>query len=143
MIAKSKLTTLALGALLIVLFASSGTAAAADRIISLSVQVSSGGHSLGTYGVKPAQTIPTHAGATYTLTLVGTQISGGKATTVPVNATFEVHAGKGRLVLSNPGDNSTDVKVVHKGPQGNMIKYTVASGYNIRKGLATGYISLY
>lgn len=142
MTTKKKLTALALGALLIMVFAAFGTADTTDRIISLSVQVSSGGHSLGTYGVKPAQTIPTHAGATYTLTLVGTQISGGKATTVPVNATFETQAGKGRIVLSNPGDNSTDVQVVHKGPQGNMVKYTIASGYNIRKGLATGYISL-
>jgi|HubBroStandDraft_3_1064219.scaffolds.fasta_scaffold03802_2 hypothetical protein len=119
-----------------------GAATSSSRIISLSVKVSAGGHSIGTFSVKPSQSIPTKPGVTYTLELVGTTISGGKPTTVPVDATFSIRAGNGRIVLSNPGSNKVDVKVIKTGRNGNLIKYVVAPGTNIKKGLATGYIHL-
>lgn len=112
------------------------------HLIGLAVQVTSSGKMVGTFRIKPAETVPTRAGETYELSLVGTAIEDGKATTIPVNATFTRAAGAGRITLSDPGASSVDVKVDHRGPQGNLVKYTVASGYDIRPGLATGYILL-
>jgi hypothetical protein len=138
---KSLIIALTAAALLAAALTASAATASA-RIISLAVKVTSGGHTIGTFSIKPPTPVPTKVGGTYTLALMGTTISGGKPTTVPVNATFSIRAGKGRVILSNPGSNSVDVKVLHKGPNGNLIKYVVATGTNIKKGLAAGYISL-
>jgi len=43
--------------------------------------------------------------------------------------------GAGRIVLSTPGSNSVDVKLLHKGPNGNLIKYTVATRTQLAKEL--------
>jgi hypothetical protein len=107
------------------------------------VQVTSDGKTIGTFPVKPSHPIPTKAGATYTLTLLGTTISAGKVSTVSLDGTFSIHSGKGRIELSNPGSGSVDVKVLHRGKHGNQIKYVITSNVDIRKGLAQGYINLF
>jgi hypothetical protein len=138
---KRGLLAAALGTLLIATFAAA--AAPPDgRIVSLSVKVSVGSKTIGTFSIDPAQPVPTKPGVTYTLALYGKQTSKGKLVTVPVNSTFAAHAGKGRIVLSNPKSNSIDVKVLKKGDFGNLVKYTTQKGYDIRKNLASGFISL-
>jgi hypothetical protein len=115
----------------------------AGRILGLSVQVSKvGGGPVGTFQVKPPQPIPTRPGTTYHLVLLGTTIASGKTMLVPVNATFKVAAGAGRISLVNPGSNSIDVKVVKTGPSGNQLAYTVGPGYDMKKGLAAGRLTL-
>jgi hypothetical protein len=112
------------------------------HIIQLQVKASKvGGGSIGTFSVKPPQAIPLKPGVPYHLVLVGTAVVGGKLQPgTPVNATFSVQAGGGKVVLSNPGPNSTDVKVIKGKTQ---LKYKVGPGYTMSRGLATGYITLF
>jgi hypothetical protein len=118
---------------------------AGTKILNVVVKVTtSTGGNVGTFTLKPSQPVPTKVGGTYVLTLFGTTISGGKTVTLPLNATFAIQAGKGHIVLSSPGSNSVTVKVLHRGRSGNLVKYTATGGqgYDIRKGLAKGYIDL-
>lgn len=118
------------------------SAATATHITSLQVKASKvGGASIGTFSVKPAQAIPVKPGGSYHLVLIGTSVSGGKLVSgTPVNATFTVQSGAGKLILSNPGPNSIDVKVLKGFGQ---LKYKVGPGYDMSRGLATGYITLH
>jgi hypothetical protein len=149
---KKLLVSLAAGALLCSALAAAapevqagatGAASTPTRILGLSVQVSKvGGGPVGTFQVKPPQPIPTRPGTSYHLALLGTTIASGKMVLVPVNATFKVAAGAGRISLVNPGSNSIDVKVMKIGPSGNQLAYTVGPGYDIKKGLAAGRLTL-
>ncbi|HEV7517283.1 MAG TPA: hypothetical protein VGR07_13355 [Thermoanaerobaculia bacterium] len=140
-IATLTFVVLLIGALTATAATSSGT-----KILNVVVKVTTAsGGTVGTFSLKPSQVVPTKAGGTYTLTLFGTTISGGKTVLLPLNATFAIQAGKGRILLSSPGSNSVVVKVLHRGQNGNLVKYTATGGqgYDIRKGLAKGYISLF
>lgn len=128
----------------LLLIAALPAAATPVKILDVVVKVAANGKTIGTFPVK-GNRIPTKVGSTYTLTLLGVTRSAGHTSTVPLNATFTIQAGKGRIVLSNPTANSVDVKVLHSGSHGNQVKYVVASGQNIdiRKGEAKGYINLF
>lgn len=132
-------------ACVLLLIAALPAAATPVKILDVVVKVTAGSKTIGTFPVKGGRPIPTKVGVTYTLTLLGVTRSGGQSTTVPLDATFTIHAGKGRIALSNPTANGVDVKVLHSGPHGNQVKYVVTAGQNIdlRKGQAKGYINLF
>jgi hypothetical protein len=143
---RTYIAAVALGALAIsTLGAAVPTASAATsiHIISLQVKVSKvGGSSLGTFSVKnPAQSVPAKPGVTYHLVLVGSAVVAGKLQPgTAVNATFSVQSGGGKLILSNPGANSTDFKVIKGKTQ---MKYKVGPGYDMNRALASGFITLF
>jgi hypothetical protein len=137
---------IALAALGVSMFVAVGAEAAAAtggtaHIVALQVQVTKvvGGGNVGTFQIDPDQVVPVKPGGSYHLVLVGITFVNKKATQVPVNATFSVHAGRNRLTLSNPGANSVDVTV---GKSGGLIKYVTAQGYDLRRHLASGFITL-
>jgi hypothetical protein len=142
---KKVIAALTFVVLLVGVLTATAAPSAGTKISNVVVKVTtSTGGSVGTFSLKPSKAVPTKVGGTYVLTLFATTISGGKTVLLPLNATFSIQSGKGRIVLSSPGSNSVTVKVLHRGHGGNLIKYvaTGGQGYDIKKGLAKGYIDL-
>jgi hypothetical protein len=143
---KTLIAAVALGALALSTLGGAvptASAASSTHIISLQVKVSKvGGASIGTFSVKnPAQSVPAKPGVAYHLVLVGTAVVAGKLQPgTAVNATFSVQAGKGKLILSNPGANSTDFKVTKGKCQ---MKYKVGPGFDMNRSLASGFVTLF
>jgi len=113
-------------------------AAAQMKIIAIQARV--GGT---TYGVAPnEEQIPANVGDRVRVELVGTSIEGGRGVERPINARFDVAAGRGRIDIVQTGANWVVVNVRSGGDNGTaQLGYTVNGNYDMRGNLQSGRIT--
>src|SRR5919106_45071 len=113
-------------------------AAAQMKIIAIQARV--GGT---TYGVAPnEEQIPVNVGDRVRVELVGTSIEGGRGVERPVNARFDVAAGRGRIDIAQSGANWVVVNVRNGGDNGTaQLGYTVNGNYDMKGSLHSGRIT--
>lgn len=113
------------------------------EVISLQARVEGlNGGAMGVYGIKPAEAIPIRVGESVRVNLVGTGLVNGKGVEVPVNARFEVAAGRDRIDIAQTGPNWVVVTARGRGDNGlAQLSYDVTSGYEMKGGLQSGRIT--
>jgi hypothetical protein len=113
-------------------------AAAVAQMKIIAVQAKAGGT---TYGVAPnAEQIPVNVGERVRIDLVGTSIEAGRGVERPVNAHFNVAAGRGQVDIVQAGSNWVVVSV--RSPGDAQLGYSVAGNYEMRGNLRDGRINL-
>jgi opacity protein-like surface antigen len=112
-------------------------AAAVAQMKIIAVQAKAGGT---TYGVAPNQEqIPVNVGDRVRIDLVGTSIEAGRGVERPVNARFNVAAGRGQIDIAQAGSNWVMVNVRSAGEA--QLGYSVAGNYDMRGNLRDGRIT--
>lgn len=94
------------------------------------------------YGVNPAETIPLRPGERVRVDFVGTAIAGnGSGVERPVNARFQLAAGRDQLDLVQSGPNWFIVQA--KSPKDGVaqIAYEVTGNYDMKGGMRTGRVT--
>jgi hypothetical protein len=94
------------------------------------------------YGVSPAETIPLRPGERVRVDFVGTAIAGnGNGVERPVNARFQLAAGRDQLDLVQSGPNWFIVQA--KSPKDGVaqIAYEVTGNYDMKGGMRTGRVT--
>lgn len=113
------------------------------EVIALQARVESlNGATSGVYGIKPAEAIPIREGESVRVNLVGTGLVNGKGVEIPVNARFEVAAGRDRIDIAQTGPNWVVVTARGRGDNGlAQLTYDVTSHYEMKPGLQNGRIT--
>jgi hypothetical protein len=113
-------------------------AAAVAQMKIIAVQAKAGGT---TYGVAPNQEqIPVNVGDRVRIDLVGTSIEAGRGVERPVNAHFNVAAGRGQIDIAQAGSSWVVVNV--RAPGEAQLGYSVAGNYDMRGNMRDGRITL-
>jgi opacity protein-like surface antigen len=95
-----------------------------------------------TYGVAPnSEQVPVSSGDRVRVELVGTSIEGGRGVERPVNARFNVAAGRGALDIVQTGSNWVVVNVRGGDNETAQLGYSVTGGYDMRGSLSSGRIT--
>jgi hypothetical protein len=119
--------------------AASIPAAAVAQMKIIAVQAKVGGTS---YGVAPnTEEIPVNVGDRVRVDLVGTSIEGGRGVERPVNARFDVAAGRGRLDIVQAGPNWAVVSIRSAGDGVAQLGYSVSGNYDMRSNMRDGRIN--
>lgn len=94
------------------------------------------------YGVKPAEAIPIRVGERLRVTLVGTHLVNGRGVENPVNARFNLSAGRDSLHIVQTGSNWVIVEAKGRGNDKRaQLAYDAADNYDMKPGLAQGYLT--
>lgn len=113
-------------------------AAAVAQMKIIAVQAKAGGT---TYGVAPNQEqIPVNVGDRVRIDLVGTSIEAGRGVERPVNARFNVAAGRGQIDIAQAGSSWVVVSV--RAPGEAQLGYSVTGNYDMRGNMRDGRITL-
>jgi hypothetical protein len=110
------------------------------NIIALQSRVDQHGR---VYGVNPAETIPLRPGERVRVDFVGTAIAGnGNGVERPVNATFQLAAGRDQLDLVQSGPHWFIVQAKTRKDDGiAQIAYQVTGNYDMKGGMRTGRVT--
>ncbi len=93
------------------------------------------------YGIKPAEAIPIRVGERLRVNLVGTHLVNGRGVENPVNARFNLSAGRDSLNIVQTGANWVIVEAKANGNGRAQLSYNAADNYDLKAGLAQGYIT--
>jgi hypothetical protein len=124
------------------------TAQATQQVISLQARVDgldARGRTVSRagemYGIKPAEAIPIRVGERLRVNLVGTHLVNGRGVENPVNARFNLSAGRDSLSIVQTGANWVIVEAKGNGNGRAQLSYDAADNYDMKSGLAQGYIT--
>ncbi len=92
------------------------------------------------YGVAPENEAVAVDGGRYRIILVGTALIEGDGEEVPINAHFEIEAGRG-ISIQRSGANWIDITTTNERGVVGQVGYSVQGGYDARGALKSGRIT--